>query len=51
LSFNNAIDIASYDDAYTALTRINNYETYVFLEGKANLKSTGCTRDTDRCDG
>lgn len=26
--FNNAIDIASYDDAYMALTRINNFETY-----------------------
>lgn len=38
LSFNNAIDIASYDDAYTALSRISNYETYVFLEGKANFE-------------
>ena len=28
LLFNNAIDVASYDDAYSALTRLNNYETY-----------------------
>jgi nuclear pore complex protein Nup160 len=27
LLFNNAIDIASYDDAYTALTQLTNYET------------------------
>jgi hypothetical protein len=27
LLFNNAIDIASYDDAYMALTHLTNYET------------------------
>lgn len=27
LSFSNAIEIAQYDDAYTALTKLNNYET------------------------
>lgn len=26
--FNNAIDIASYDDAYMALSRISNFEMY-----------------------
>jgi nuclear pore complex protein Nup160 len=28
LSFNNAVDIASYDDAYMALTLLNNYERF-----------------------
>ena len=27
--FNNAIDIANYDDAYMALSRICNFETYL----------------------
>ena len=27
LCFNNAVDIASYDDAYMALTKLTNYET------------------------
>jgi hypothetical protein len=31
LLFNNAIDIASYDDAYMALSRITNFETYSLL--------------------
>ena len=29
--FNNAIDIASYDDAYMALSRISNFETYIYI--------------------
>jgi hypothetical protein len=32
LSFNSAIDIGNYDDAYTALTRLTNYEMYSHLQ-------------------
>ena len=31
LLFGNAIDIAQYDDAYMALTKLNNYETSSFF--------------------
>ena len=31
LSFNNAVDIANYDDAYTSLTQLTNFETYILM--------------------
>ena len=31
LLFNNAVDVADYDDAYMTLTQLANYQTYSFL--------------------
>jgi len=36
LAFNSAVDIANYDDAYAALTRLTNYAMYISFNCSSN---------------